>query len=155
MSDEGMMGDSGFEKRLADNVRRLDEKLGFVQDLLSEKIDHLRSEVQGNDKRYAERFAAQEEANKYDQVKSNEFRGALEDVGKKQMPRTEAEAINKAMTERAEAGQRANGEKIDALQARMDRNEGRGGGLQAGWAYLVGAIGLAATLIVIFMALRR
>ena len=67
MSEPGMMGESGSDKRLADNVRRLDEKISFVQDLLSEKIDHLRSEVHGNDKRYAERFAAQESATKYAQ----------------------------------------------------------------------------------------
>jgi len=120
-----MIGDSSADRRLQDNIRRIDEKLGFIQDLLSEKIDHLRSEVQGNDKRYAERFAAQEEANKYDQEKSNEFRGALDDVGKRQMPRTEAEAMFRSIAEKADLGISGNAAKIEALQARIDRNEGR------------------------------
>jgi len=155
MNDPGMMGESSFDKRLTDNVRRIDEKVGYVQDILSEKIDHLRSEVMGNDKRYAERFDAQREANrqrfdaqevanKYDQEKSNEFRGALEDVGKNKIPRPEAEAMFRSLTE-----------KIDALQARMDRNEGRGSGLDAGWKFLIGAVTLAAALVGIFLAIRR
>jgi len=114
---------------------------GWTVDTLKE---YLESKINGNDKRYAQRFDAQESANKYAQEKANEFRGTLDDIGKKQMPRTEAEALAKA-----------NSEKIDALQARMDRNEGRGGGFNSSWGYLVGAVGLIATLIMIFIALRK
>jgi hypothetical protein len=137
MSDPGTMGDSGFERSLRDNVRRLDEQVGYVQDLLSEKINHLRSEVQGNDKRYDQRFNAQESANKYAQEKQNEFRGALEDVGKNQMPRAEAEREFRALREQVASetasvrelhvsGVKAANEKIDDLRARLDRTEGRG-----------------------------
>lgn len=87
--------------------------------------------------RYEQRFTAQESATKYAQEKSNEFRGSLDDIGKKQMPRTEAEAMFKAISEKAEAGAKTNAEKIDALQARMDRNEGRGGGFNSSWGYLI------------------
>lgn len=149
-----MLGDSA-EKRLQDTARRLDERIDAERDLSNEKFAHSKSVVEGNDKRYEQRFVAQEEASKYQRENQNEFRGSLEDVGKRQMPRTEAEAMFKALADKAELGQKANGDKIDALQARMDRNEGRSGGLNSGWGYLVGAIGLAATLIMIFITLRR
>jgi hypothetical protein len=125
---------------------------GWTTDTLKEYIEAV---IDGNDRRYQQRFDAQEAANKYSQEKSNEFRGSLEDIGKKQMPRTEAEALIRASEEKAAAGQQANSDKIDALQARMDRNEGRSGGLSAGWGYLIGAIGLIGALVAIVLALRR
>lgn len=106
--------------------------------------EHLEALLRESDKRYDQRFAAQESATQYAQEKSNEFRGSLEDVGKNQMPRTEAEAAYRSISE-----------KVDALQARIDRTEGRGGGLQAGWGYLVGAMGLIATIVMLFVTLRR
>lgn len=119
--------------------------LPALKELLESKID-------GNDRRYQQRFDAQEAANKYSQEKSNEFRGSLEDIGKKQMPRTEAEALIRASEEKAAATAKANSEKIDSLQARMDRWEGRSGGLTSGWGYLVAAVGLAAAVISIVIA---
>jgi len=117
--------------------------------------EHLEAVIDGNDRRYQQRFDAQEAANKYSQEKSNEFRGSLEDIGKKQMPRTEAEALIRSGEEKAIAAQKTNSDKIDALQARMDRNEGRSGGLSAGWGYLIGAIGLIGALVAIVLALRK
>lgn len=38
-------------------------------------------------------------------------------------------------------------EKIDALTTRLERTEGQSAGLSSGWGYLVGAIGLLATLL--------
>lgn len=113
---------------------------GWTTDTLRE---HVLALINSNDKRYQQRFDAQEAANKYAQEKANEFRQSLNDIGSRQMPRTEAEALAKT-----------NSEKIDQLQARMDRNEGRGGGFAAGWGYLVGAVGLIAVLIAIFIAVR-
>src|SRR5678816_4050574 len=90
---------------------------GWTTDTLKEYLESL---IEGNDVRYEQRFVAQESATKYAQEKANEFRGSLDDVGKKQMPRTEAEAMFKALTEKAESGAKANADKIDSLQARMD-----------------------------------
>ena len=125
---------------------------GWTVDTLKE---HLEAVIDGNDRRYQQRFDAQEAANKYSQEKSNEFRGSLEDIGKKQMPRTEAEALIRASEEKAAAAAGSNSDKIDQLQARMDRNEGRSGGFSAGWGYLIGAIGLIGSLIAIVLVLRR
>lgn len=116
---------------------------------------YLESVIDGNDRRYQQRFDAQEAANKYSQEKSNEFRGSLDDIGKKQMPRSEAEAMFKALSDKAEAFAKANAGRISDLQARLDRNEGRSGGFSQGWIILVGAVGLAATVIMIVMTLSR
>lgn len=74
---------------------------------------------------------------------ANEWRGAMNDRERNLMPRAEAEKSFQS-----------NADKVEVLQARMDRNEGRSGGFSSGWGYLVGAVGLAATLIMIFIALR-
>lgn len=106
--------------------------------------EHLEALIASNDKRYQQRFDAQESANAYAQEKSNEFRGALDDIGKHQMPRTEAEALIKSVEG-----------KIDAIASRLDRTEGRSGGLDAGWKILIGAIALAASLVTIVVLLKR
>jgi len=117
--------------------------------------EYFEARINGNDLRYEQRFTAQEAASKYAQEKANEFRGSLEDIGKNQMPRTEAEAMLKAAGEKTEALAKANSERISALQARIDRTEGRSGGLSAGWGYLIGAIGLIGALVAIVLALRK
>jgi hypothetical protein len=74
----------------------------------------------------------------------NEFRASMNDQANKFIPRTEAE-------------QRmlSNSEKIDALGNRLERIEGRGQGLNAGWVILTGAVGLVGVLTAIFMAASR
>lgn len=114
------------------------------RETLAEQLIGLRDIMDERDLRYSQRFAAQESASSYAQAMSNEFRESLNDVGKQQMPRTEAEALCKA-----------NADKIDALAGRMDRTEGRSGGLNAGWGYLVGLVGLAAAVIAMFFTFRK
>ena len=151
---DSLMGD-GYERRLRDAERRLDERINAERDLNSEKFAHHKSIIEGNDKRYDERFNAQEAATKYAQEKANEFRGSLEDVGKNQMPRTEAEREFHAIREQMAGSVKANSDKIEELRARVDRSEGRGSGLDAGWKFLLGAVALAASILTIFFALRR
>lgn len=74
----------------------------------------------------------------------NEFRGAMNDAQRILMPRAEAEARFAVLAE-----------KIDSIASRLDRGEGRSGGLGAGWGYLVGAAGLVAAIIAIFVALSN
>jgi hypothetical protein len=74
----------------------------------------------------------------------NEFRAALSDQTSSLMPRAEAESRFHAIES-----------KIDALASRMDRNEGRGSGLGAGWSYLIGAVGLIGSLIAIVLVLMN
>lgn len=85
----------------------------------------------------------------------NEFRAQLGDQQRTFMPRAEVAALVNAINEKSDARFLANSDKISALDQRMNRSEGRGAGLHAGWGYLAGFIGLAATIISIVMVLLK
>lgn len=70
----------------------------------------------------------------------NEFRASLADQAGRLMPRAEADNRFSGINEQ-----------LKDISSRIDRQEGRGSGLNAGWGYLVGAVGLLAGLIAIFM----
>ncbi len=70
---------------------------------------------------------------------ANEWRGAMNDRERSLMPRAEAENSSQA-----------NADKIAALAARIDKNEGRTSGLMAIFL-IVSAVGV---LVAIFIALR-
>jgi len=72
----------------------------------------------------------------------NEFRGSLADQARLLMPRAEADSRIYAL-----------GEQLKDLASRIDRQEGRGSGLSAGWGYLVGAVALVGGLIAIAIKL--
>lgn len=69
----------------------------------------------------------------------NEFRAALDDSGRLNMPRAEAEQQF-----------RATAEKIDELTTRMNARDEQGRGLSGGWSMLIAAVGLAAVLWAMF-----
>lgn len=73
----------------------------------------------------------------------NEFRGQLSDQAATLMPRAESNARHEAAAE-----------KIDALNTRLDKAEGRGTGLNAGWIYLLGAIAAIGTIVSFYLAMR-
>lgn len=74
----------------------------------------------------------------------NEFRGTLSDQASKLMPRLEADARLLAIEMR-----------MQELNSRIDRSEGRGSGLSSGWGYLIGGIGLLGSILAIFLALSK
>jgi uncharacterized membrane protein len=43
---------------------------------------------------------------------------------------------------------------VNGLMSRLDRIEGKGVGLTAGWAMLIGAVGLISTLIAVYLTLK-
>lgn len=123
--------------------------------------EHFEALLLEMDKRYNQRFDAQEKAvtsaltaakeavgkaetaaeKRFDSV--NEFRGQQSDIVATFMPRKEHESeMRTAMG------------KIDDLQRRLDRNEGRSTGLGQGWGYVVGAAGLVAALVAIFVGIN-
>jgi hypothetical protein len=121
---------------------------GWSVDTLKE---YMESRLNDADLRNEQRFIAQEKAvvkaevateKRFDGV--NEFRAQLSDQAATFMPRKESEARHSSLVE-----------KYDALQARVDRSEGRSGGLNSGWGYLVAAAGLILVLVTIYFALRR
>ena len=117
----------------AERDKRLDQRIDYEAKLAEER-----------DKRYEQRFLAQESATAYMRQVTNEFRGQLADQQSTFITRTETLA-------RAQS----NADKIDALATRIDRTEGRSTGLNAGWGWLIGAVGLIGALISIFITLSK
>lgn len=128
-------------------------------------IDSLRTHffdiINERDERYKQRFtdletalraalAASEKAigkaeasteRRFDSV--NEFRQTLSDQATTFMTRVEANALIARTTER-----------IQDLTDRMNKSEGHGSGLHAGWVYLLGAVAAIGTIISIYLAMR-
>jgi hypothetical protein len=118
------------------------------------------------DKRYAQRFtdletalraalAASEKAIGKAEVATerrfegvNEFRQTLSDQAAQFMTRSEAVALTDRNTERIQDQAKL----LQALTDRVNRSEGRGSGFSAGWGYLVAAVGLIATVVVVVIA---
>ena len=125
-------------------------------------LAHIRALMSEADRRYEQRFEAQEKAvgaalaaadravvkaelaadKRFDGV--NEFRQTLSDQNATFITRTEAEAaINRNTTD------------IAKLTARMDVSSGRGVGAQVVWGYVSGAVGLLLTVVSVIYAITR
>ena len=72
----------------------------------------------------------------------NEFRSTLSDQAAQFVTRAENHATNLRMAER-----------LEELTDRVNRSEGRGAGLSAGWVYLLAGIAALGTIISIYLAL--
>lgn len=117
--------------------------------------------VRGNERdlRYQQRFEAQtqaitqaiesaalavskaEAANERRFASVNEFRQTLTDQAATFMPRAEYEAQT-----------RADRDRLTEITRRIDRAEGKTSGFDAGWGYLLGAIGAAGAIIAIVIS---
>lgn len=75
---------------------------------------------------------------------SNEWRGAMTDREHTFISRNEHDLAISGLEKQ-----------IDELKQDRDRQAGRSGGLTAGWGYLVAAIGLAATVVMVVITLSR
>lgn len=73
----------------------------------------------------------------------NEFRGQLADQAATLMPRAESMSRHDAAAE-----------KIDDLATKIDKSEGRGAGLNAGWVYLLAGVAAIGTIVSIYLAMR-
>ncbi|MEW2267793.1 hypothetical protein [Streptomyces sp. NPDC047868] len=141
------------------NSRDGDSGSGWTPDMLRTHLSEIGNE---RDLRYQQRFDAQTKAieaallaakeavikaelandKRFEGV--NEFRQTLSDQAAQFMTRTEAEAAISRNTER-----------IQDLTDRLNRSEGHGQGLNAGWAYLLAGISAIATVIAIALSLNR
>lgn len=74
----------------------------------------------------------------------NEFRASLADVSRIQMPRTEAEQANRAMSEQ-----------LARLTTQVNDMASRSQGISSVWPILFGIIGVVGIVFGIFMAMRR
>ena len=139
--------------------------------------------MQERDARYEQRFVAQEKASqsalaaareavlkaetatekRFEGV--NEFRKTLSDQTNTFMPRAEytvqhvalnekVDAIAAQLTKRIEDNQKAIAESINSLNISRGGSEGRSIGLNAGFGYLVGAVGVITSIIILIVKLH-
>ena len=104
---------------------------------LATLFDYFSSLQVERDKRFDERFASQnqailkaEESTEKRLAGLNEIRKAMADQQSTYITRVEANAKLQSLSD-----------KLDLLTTRLDKSEGKGAGLQAGWGYILGAIG--------------
>lgn len=126
----------GQEKSENERFSSVDQRFRAAETGLKAALDALRDNT-------LLAFAASEKAIQKAEVAAekrfeavNEFRRTLADQTATFMPRMQTEAMVSNVNE-----------KVDALAVRMDRSEGRGSGLQDGWGYLVGGIGLLISIL--------
>lgn len=146
--------------------------------------EHFEALIAANDVRYSQRFAAQElavkdalagqekavnaayaaqerailkaeDAQKDYNQRSNEFRGQLDDQAKTLMPRQEAIGLIKVLDDKIEALRTSTEKEIASLRESRSEGSGRGSGLHAGWAILVGAGLLVTAIIGVVITLTR
>lgn len=89
---------------------------GTLKIYLDTRLDYERQIADERDLRYQERWAAQEAATKYNQEKSNEFRGALDDLSTKQATKLELQTAVSTLTEKIDTQANLMGE----LRSRLD-----------------------------------
>lgn len=77
----------------------------------------------------------------------NEFRQTLTDQALTFMPRAEAEARLGSLAEKVDDLKSVVHAGLSDLNTKLAAASGRGSGLQAGWAYLLGGVGLLVTII--------
>jgi hypothetical protein len=121
----------------------LEKQIDHVKELKAHDLKSITDKIADEAKYTAEQFRGVREAvTKAEEATEkrlgvlNELRAVVTDQGGTFITRDAAEA---------KIG--SNSKDIATLQGRLDKIEGRGSGLNAGWGYLVGAIGLAAIVI--------
>jgi hypothetical protein len=153
---------------------------GWTTDTLREHITQLINE---HDKRYEQRFLAQESAvqsalvaqekavnaaliaadravakaevaqDKRNEA-TNEFRGQLSDQAATLMPRKEVEQVISSLSERMQVELRSQDSRIDSLSKLADRAVGRNAGISSTWQIILGAGGFAAALATVLYTIH-
>lgn len=93
-----------------------DDKISLLKELLDIKVDYERQIADERDKRYMERWQAQEVAGKRYQDVSNEFRGSLNDLSSNMATKVELITAINTLTEKIDV--QAN--LISSLTSRLD-----------------------------------
>lgn len=94
------------------------------------------------DQQNAVKIANQASEKRFESV--NEFRGQLNDQVRTFLPRAEYDARHETLENR-----------VSELTNRLNRNEGKSTGLNAGWGYLLGGLAGIATIVGIILAFNN
>jgi hypothetical protein len=143
----------------------LETAIDYLTAVINEKHAHIITKMEGNDKRYEERFGASQKAlelglsGQKSEISAalaaadravlkaematekrfesvNEFRGTLDNQQRTLIPRSEVDVMIKALTEKIAV----NTKTLDTLIAERQ-------GLRGGWGYAVGVVGFLLTLV--------
>lgn len=125
-----------------------DEKLTLLKQLMDERKEHLK-ELRVADQRAidAALSAAKEAVTKAEFANDKRF-----DAANEVKATFGAQLSEKLGVSEYHTAHQALIDKIDGLTVRIAATEGRSSGLNAGWGYLVGIVGLAATVIGLILA---
>lgn len=127
---------------------RMEQRLNSLERLTDAKLANLSTKIDAQAAQVGLALAAADKAvtkaeiateKRFESV--NEFRQTLSDQTKTFIARVEFEVVRDS-----HAGQ------ITELASRLDKLEGKGIGLNAGWVYLVGGLTVAAALVGLVMA---
>lgn len=121
-----------------------DEKLASLKEYAEQRIDDQDKYVESKFLAIKEAVLKAEVANDKRFESVNEFRAQLSDQTNSFLSRLEYNAQHKALEDR-----------VTALTDRINVSEGKSNGINAGWGYLVGAVGLAAAVIGVILAFNN
>lgn len=133
--------------KIMENVQQLFQEIKSLDRLTDAKFVTFRTLIDSQAEKVALALASSDKAvdkaqvateRRFDSV--NEFRTALNDMATKQIPRIEAEQRLNEVSKR-----------VDELRDSMHRVAGKSAGLQAGWGYLVGLVGIVGAIIAILV----
>ncbi|KAB1938973.1 hypothetical protein F8271_17590 [Micromonospora sp. ALFpr18c] len=128
--------------------RRMEQRLDALERLIDAKLAHVNTKIDAQAAQVGLALASADKAvtksetateKRFESV--NEFRQALSDQTKTFIARVEFEVVRDS-----HAGL------ITDLASRMDKLEGKGVGLNAGWVYLVGGLTVVATVVGLVLA---
>lgn len=125
-----------LEERIAALDRLTDEKFVTISAMMKFQADKVELALAASDKADDKATLAYEK--RFESV--NEFRDTLSDQAANLVGRNEYNATVKALTD-----------KLAVITERLDKSEGKGVGLNAGWIYLIGAITVMGVLITILL----
>lgn len=125
-----------LEERIAALDRLTDEKFVTISAMMKFQADKVELALAASDKADDKATLAYEK--RFESV--NEFRDTLSDQAANLVGRNEYNATVKALTD-----------KLAVVTERLDKSEGKGVGLNAGWIYLIGAITVMGVLITILL----
>lgn len=118
---------------------RINEKFNAMEKATAMALQAAAEAVNKAERLADERAKAQDRLAEANKAQQNEWRGTINDLASMKMGREEGLAVHATMLE-----------KIDAISARMDRNEGRGIGSNATWVWVfIGLAGLISILTLI------
>lgn len=146
-----------IEERDKRYTERAEQQDKAVQAALAAQKELTSSAFQSSERAITKAEAAQSDYN----VRSNEFRGQLDDQAKLLMPRTEAMGLLKALEDKMSVNRDATEkafydirEDIKSLRESRSGGAGKSAGLNAGWVYLIGAVTLIGAIVALAVKLR-